>query len=79
VMLSVRTRGKRKRKLSRFGKVGVNAQVTYTPIGADAISKATGIRLVKRRPPGQPCFRFCATGRPKTAPPGRPKTAPETE
>jgi hypothetical protein len=49
VKLSVRTRGKRKRLLSRAGTLKVTANVTYTPNGAEPISKVRRIRLAKRR------------------------------
>jgi hypothetical protein len=49
VKLTIRTKRKAKHRLNRTGKVRVAATVTYTPNGAEAISKLRRIKLVKRR------------------------------
>ena len=49
VKLLVKSKGKKKRQLSRTGKVKVVAKVTYTPTGGAANTKTRRIKLVKRR------------------------------
>ena len=47
--LMIRTEGRKKRRLDRTGEVRVNAEVTYTPTGADPSAQVKRIKLVKRR------------------------------
>ena len=47
--LSVKPRGKAKKKLRKKGKVTVNAKVTFTPTGDSPGTESTKIKLVKRR------------------------------
>jgi Glycine rich protein len=49
VKLTVRTKGRTRRRMNRTGKVKAAATVTYTPNGGEAISKLRRIKLVKRR------------------------------
>jgi hypothetical protein len=49
VKLTVRTRGKPRRRLNRVGKLNVAATVTYTPSVGEPTSKARRIKLAKRR------------------------------
>jgi hypothetical protein len=48
VNLKVRSKGKKKRKLNRTGKVKVRGNVTYTPTGGEPNTEAKQIKLVKR-------------------------------
>jgi hypothetical protein len=47
VKLRIKSKGKKKRKLIRTGKVKVKANVTFTPTGGKANSEAKQIKLVK--------------------------------
>ena len=49
VKLSVRTKGKARRRLNRIGKLHVAAKVTYMPSAGEATSKVRKIKLAKRR------------------------------
>jgi hypothetical protein len=48
VKLLIKSKGKKRRKLNRTGKVKVKAQVTYTPTGAIPNTQSRKVRLVKR-------------------------------
>jgi hypothetical protein len=47
--LSIKPRGKAKKKLNRTGKAKVTAEVTYTPDGGEANAQTKRVRLIKRR------------------------------
>jgi sugar lactone lactonase YvrE len=49
VKLKVRSKGTKKRKLNRSGKLKVKATVTYTPTGGDPNTKVKRIKLIKLR------------------------------
>ena len=49
VKLTVRSKGKKNRKLNRTGKVSVKAKVTFTNIGGFQLTEAKRIKLVKRK------------------------------
>ncbi len=50
VKLTVRSKGKKKRKLNRTGKVAAKAKVTFTRTNGVPLTKAKRIKLVKRKP-----------------------------
>ncbi len=49
VKLLVKSKGKKRRKLNRTGKVKVKANVTYTPTGGSPNTKTRRMKLIKRR------------------------------
>ena len=49
VKLTVRSKGKKNRKLNRTGKVSVKAKVTFTNTGGFQLTEAKRIKLVKRK------------------------------
>jgi hypothetical protein len=49
VKLSIKAKGKARRKLNRTGKVKVKAMVTYVPTGGTPNTEAKPIKLIKRR------------------------------
>lgn len=49
VQLVIRAQGKKKRKLTRTGKVKLNATLTYTPTGGDSASQSVTVTLKKNK------------------------------
>ena len=49
VKLTVRSKGKKNRKLNRTGKVAVKAKVTFTNTGGFPLTEAKRIKLAKRK------------------------------
>ena len=47
--LTIKPKGKAKRKLKKSGKAAVKAEVTFTPDGGDAAAKAKRVKLKKIR------------------------------
>jgi hypothetical protein len=47
--LSIKARGKAKRRLSRKGRLKARFRVTYTPVGGEPASKSKTVKLIKRR------------------------------
>src|SRR5262249_45619009 len=48
VRLTIKAKGKRKRKLDRMGKVKVTVKVKFTPTGGDPNTQARTVKLIKR-------------------------------
>jgi hypothetical protein len=49
VKLTIRAKGKKKRKLNDTGKVKVNPKITYTPTGGDPSTQSKNLKLKKKR------------------------------
>lgn len=49
VKLTIRAKGKKKRKLSKTGMVTVKPRITYTPTGGDPSTQSRKLRLKKKR------------------------------
>lgn len=48
VRVTIKARGKKKRKLNKTGKAKVKPQITYTPIGGDPSTQSVRVKLIKR-------------------------------
>ena len=48
VKVTIRAKGKKKRKLNETGKVKLNVAITYTPTGGSPSTDSTKVKLRKR-------------------------------
>jgi hypothetical protein len=48
VTLTIKAKGKKKRKLNETGKVKLNVAVTYTPTGGDPATQSVKMKLKKK-------------------------------
>jgi hypothetical protein len=49
VQMTVKAKGKARKKLARTGKAKVNPRVTFIPTGGDSLTLGTKVKLVKKR------------------------------